>query len=345
MRDKENNVIEFNHRPNEHIFLWGQSGQGKSYFICRQIEQEAKAGKKVLVLDYSGSYTEEELEKNGIADRDQVKIWDICKIPQVWRVPSTKKEEYKAILADSIAAALKIQSYGQIACLHWVLEDYLDRHLFFSFHQLFEDVKRFRETADIFDVPSDKEPLDKLLSRLCPYGGLENFYVHFCDGVDEYLDKPINILQISGFSHKCRKFLTNFILELLWHETRMSRSKRRFQTVVLDEIQFLSLNEDSAFSAMLREGRKYNLGVIAATQFLSAYEKAEIETLMQAGHMMIFKPNAKDLRASARIISEEKATEWQAVLKKLKVGEAVLLGEYHVNNCKKLAGTPIVCRI
>ena len=42
------------------------------------------------------------------------------------------------------------------------------------------------------------------------------------------------------------------------------------------------------FFEKLREGRKFGLGVWLSSQFLGNYSREEMDTLMQAGNMMIF---------------------------------------------------------
>ena len=115
--------------------------------------------------------------------------------------------------------------------------------------------------------------------------------------------------------------------------------------LVLDEIQALSLRKGSAFSAMLREGRRYGLGVLAATQFISAYDKEELEALMQAGHFIIFKPSVNDIAFSARMIDRNDMDTWKRILSRLQRGQAVLVGSYTVNARKSTADSPIICNI
>ena len=95
---------------------------------------------------------------------------------------------------------------------------------------------------------------------------------------------------------------------------------------------------------MLREGRKYGLSLIMSSQIISGYSREELEVLMQAGHFLIFKPTAKDIKASAQIVDFENQKSWQSILKGLTVGEAVLTGRYKINEREHQCSKPILIK-
>ena len=63
IQDLEKRKIKILHRPNAHFLITGKSGTGKTYYCCRKIEEELKKNKGILLIDYSSSYTEKELQK------------------------------------------------------------------------------------------------------------------------------------------------------------------------------------------------------------------------------------------------------------------------------------------
>lgn len=81
------------------------------------------------------------------------------------------------------------------------------------------------------------------------------------------------------------------------------------------------------------------------TQFISEYKKEVIESLLQAGNILIFKPTARDMIFSARVIDEERKKSWRKILGELEVGEAVIMGNYFLNSGKRRITDAIVCRI
>ena len=63
MRDMDGNEIQLNSVPNPHILAWGKSGQGKTFFFNRRIEDAVNQNRNVLIVDYSGSFTKIERRK------------------------------------------------------------------------------------------------------------------------------------------------------------------------------------------------------------------------------------------------------------------------------------------
>ena len=107
---------------------------------------------------------------------------------------------------------------------------------------------------------------------------------------------------------------------------------------MLDEFQNLSVRSGTALSAMLREGRKFGLGVWLSSQFLGNYSREEMDTLMQAGNMMFFKPVEREMRLIASMIDYNEISIWRNILQDLQVGEAVLKGRYCLKDVYKRQG-------
>ena len=154
---------------------------------------------------------------------------------------------------------------------------------------------------------------------------------------------PVTILQLSNYPEFQRKFLTEFLSELFWQEVR--EGKKRADIVLYDEFQNVSLEPGNALSTMLREGRKLELSVYLSSQFLGNYNREAVDTLMQAGNMLLFRPVPKDLALVADLIDPERKREWKRILGSLQVGEAVLKGRYTINCNRRVCETPVICRV
>ena len=76
LMDKENHEIKICKTPNPHILILGKSGEGKTYFCCRKIEEEIQDGKSVLIFDYSKSYSLPELHKCKFRYSESVRIFN-----------------------------------------------------------------------------------------------------------------------------------------------------------------------------------------------------------------------------------------------------------------------------
>ncbi len=140
-----------------------------------------------------------------------------------------------------------------------------------------------------------------------------------------------------------KRFVAKLLIELFWKEVK--QRKNSHGVIVLDEIQFLLEKDKGAFFGIMREGRKFGLKAYMGTQFISEYKKEVIESLLQAGNILIFKPTARDMIFSARVIDEERKKSWRKILGELEVGEAVIMGNYFLNSGKRRITDAIVCRI
>ena len=153
----------------------------------------------------------------------------------------------------------------------------------------------------------------------------------------------MTILQLSDYPELQRRFLTSFLTELFWQEVR--EGKKRADIVLFDEFQNLSLKPGSALSAILREGRKFDLSAYLSSQFLGNCDKEAVDTLMQAANMLFFRPVPRDLKYVADIIDPGNRQEWVKLLSTLQVGQAVLKGRYSINQNRKECETPIICNV
>ncbi len=64
LKDLSGNKITLADTPNGHSLILGRSGVGKTFYICRKMEEYVSKEKKILILDYSSSYTLSELQSH-----------------------------------------------------------------------------------------------------------------------------------------------------------------------------------------------------------------------------------------------------------------------------------------
>ena len=77
IKDLENRKIKMMYKPNAHQLITGKSGTGKTYYCCRKLEEEIKKNKAILLIDYSNSYTYEELQKNKFRYENKMEIFEL----------------------------------------------------------------------------------------------------------------------------------------------------------------------------------------------------------------------------------------------------------------------------
>lgn len=339
LKDLEKRKIKLVYRPNAHQLITGKSGTGKTFYCCRKLEEKIRKDKAILLIDYSSSYTEKELQKNKFCYKNKTEIFELFDGKEV--EIHLDGNTIVGTITDALIHALNIGSYYQKKILSEAIAEIIRNFGYLKIEHLFSRLER---TADVEDISFDcKKNVGHLLTRLAPYK--EMCAICFKAVKKEKIAKVagLTIIQLSSFPELQRKFLTNFLLEVIWREVRAGHQKWDF--ILLDEFQNLSVRSGTALSAMLREGRKFGLGVWLSSQFLGNYSQEEIDTLMQAGNMMFFRPVEREMRLIASMIDYNEISIWHNILQNLQVGEAVLKGRYQLNENLREIETPIVCQV
>lgn len=351
MKDLEGNSINLLHEPNGHLLVWGRSGQGKTYFCQRKIEEECRSGKRVLILDFSGSYTKEQLAKNGFACMDDVIEFSPYRSPFYLMTLFDNSKILGESLSNALLPLLGICGHFQKKLLRRSVKKHLAEHMDWNPAEYMETLEtmleEFREQLDMnpgVTAREDYQSIGKIMSRFEPYSDIYNFHVKLQKNAVADR-KPIKIIQLSEFPQIQREFLVELIAEILWAEVFSTSGKQRWDIAVFDEMQFMRLHKGSALTNFLREGRKFGISLVLSSQFISNYVKEELETLLQAATKLIFRTTESDTRFTTNIISPQNAREWGRILRNLQVGEAILEGRYTLNGKTRVCEEPIVCRI
>lgn len=338
LRDLERRKIRISKIPNSHLLILGKSGEGKTYFCCRKIEEDLREGKNVVIFDYSNSYSLPELRKCKFRYTESVRIIN----------PLEKKSDFlfrmerlESALLDSFVNALRILSYYQKKLLREAIFRVVESTDSLTIPALIECLEEM--TGEEISLESEKN-IGHLLTRLGPYSECDNIRMATSDPVCNVGEKEnVTIIQLSDFAELQRKFFTEFLAEMFWREVRNGYGKA--DIVLFDEFQNMQITPGSALSAMLREGRKFGLGVYLSSQFLGNYNREAVDTLMQAGNMFFFKPVQREMKFIAGLIDPDHIPEWRNILQNLQVGEAVLKGRYCLNSNIKEIETPIICKV
>ena len=285
IKDCEENRIKLIAKPNGHVLILGQSGSGKTYYLCRKMEEAVKTGKTILLWDYSASYTDSELEKNKFQVDERVRVINPFETELIWPY---RGADLPAAILNALTKSLNIDSYYQKKLLKEALseKEICNERGGFSFPKLMLSLEYFSFTKE--DAESVKN-VGHLLTRVAPYEDIHEVRIIKADERNVHRAvRAVTILQLSDYPELQRRFLTSFLTELFWQEVR--EGKKRADIVLFDEFQNLSLKPGSALSAILREGRKFDLSAYLSSQFLGNYDKEAVDTLMQAGNMMLFRP-------------------------------------------------------
>lgn len=342
MTDIENNRIQILKNLNGHVLVWGQSGQGKTYFLCRQMEEAFEQGERIILFDYSGSYSDEELRKHRFQFRECVERLSLTEQMCV-SIPMKSKTEFAKGVVEAFIETFKSTSYFQYSLLEGVIEEIVEKKLQIGFSEICNKLNEHLNMERVNEgVEGNVDNLGRLLMRFYPLERNNNYQLEFSE---KMMYKGITILDFTNAPLKIRKILTDITVSLFWRSIVTNASMWKNTVLVFDELQHLSVDHDGTLSAILREGRKFAISVFMGTQFIKGYRNGELQTLLQAANYVIFKPTTEEVTCTAKIIDPQNSKKWEKIILQLDKGEAILKGEFCVNQRKKSQHGAIVIRM
>lgn len=323
--------IDLQPYENYHEKVFGKSGSGKTWWACRRMEKYAIT-MPVFVIDISGSYTEYELTRNKVSRRIKTRSMNPKEQIVVLSVEGNDLADY---VTDALIITLGVKSMMQRQLLKEVCEEILGVSRVITFRRLFAKLEESgSETSD----SERKKNIDFLMNRMYHLRRLDTLQVV----AGRTRTSPgVYIWELSDFPDRVSKLLAQFILEIIWKKIR-SGTKERVQ-IILDEFQRLNI-EDTAVEEMLREGRKYDLGLTMLSQYMPHGREAA-HILEQASISLYFQPNERNVISTAKVIAAQDYREWIPVLKNLERGSCVLTGRYSMNRGRNIDTRPIICKV
>lgn len=290
-----------------------------------------------MIFDYSGSYTAKEQERSKFACKDQTYVFDGNQ-PGItyWY---TGKNVYSAF-EEALIVALPFRGHRQREFLHKVMELLKEQEKKLTFASVISVLDGY--VQGLTDAES-KERGEKLLDIIGQYEKLDIIFCEKMPEADAELEdnKLVTIMQFTELEGGTKKFLTEFMLALLWQSVKDGGNSADY--ILYDEFQNVALGKGSTLGAMLREGRKYELGVWLATQILSNYKPEQIDTLQQVDTMLLFQPSDRSMKGIAQLVDCEAWESCRSALSDLQKGQAILKGKYSVNHNSKIWDIPIIC--
>ena len=330
-------MIHLLNTPNAHELYLGKSGSGKTWAICRRVEELYSFGKKVLILDYSGSYTVEELEKSGLST-EYLQVIDFNSQKVAFPIMDGSNTDADRIvsLGDNV---LGINGPLQKKILSDVAAK-VCKGTNASFGEIQRVLEKQRENAINNEDHEYANRVEKIMDRWQLFAEQEKINIWNTDGVVPDSQKIV-VLQMSKLPANQRKIYMNTILWILWQ--LLEERKSGFDIAVIDEAQHINFNAEIP-SQIMREGRKLGIGLLLSTQFIAGLDKGSIATILQVANTFYFQPDASNLKWTASQIGPERPYEWLPILRNLDVGEAVLCGRYTINQNYKVITRPIIVK-
>lgn len=308
-------VIDASTDEGESLYVSGKSRSGKTRFLVEQAVIRYKSGRKILVIDQTGAFSSEELEKHGV-DKTQFSHWDIGTEGAPVDLLSL---ENCLTLTDRKNRLFSI--FAEAASITGEVQSKLLRKKCSSIAKAIENgrIHSLPDTLRFFDENDPEEA--KIHERLAEvFDDLEGFPT--ANGRwDKLFDSESGIVVISTSRDGIRKKapLVNMLLADLYEFKQHHRDSR--VTIVLDEIEDLNLEKDGPINTILRKGAKHRLSMMLASQEYSV-EKDKLGKLIgNCAFHVFFRPKDANIADIAKHIGVDKS-----VLASLEQGQCVVDG-------------------
>lgn len=308
---------------NSHLYISGQSGRGKSCFLRHCITQMPRQGVRCIVFDYAGDLHPSGLSCDCLNVRTQT---GINPFRPLLLGQNCREQPYDiaARVAETVLSIGGTRGSLQQVYLRNTLKDYIERGEASS--GLSGLIAQVQNTPELARAMASTLPRLQDLSNLLP---------PISQTFSWPLGDPgITVLRFDTHPNlSAQTMLTQFLLFDLWSE-KVSRSETGCPVVVvLDECQRFRFTENSIFSRILREGRKYHFSGWFVSQWIS--DKGTVEALSQAALQAYFYPGDNRVNALAKRLAHgtRPDADYRTLLRGLRVGE-FLYTNFH--------GTPII---
>lgn len=308
-------VIDASTDEGESLYVSGKTRSGKTRFLVEQAVIRYKSGRKILVIDQTGAFSSEELEKHGV-DKTQFSHWDIGTEGTPVDLLSL---ENCLTLTDRKNRLFSI--FAEAASITGEVQSKLLRKKCSSIAKAIENgrIHSLPDTLRFFDEndPEEAKIHERLAEVFDDLEGLPTANGRW----DKLFDSESGIVVISTSRDGIRKKapLVNMLLADLYEFKQHHRDSR--VTIVLDEIEDLNLEKDGPINTILRKGAKHRLSMMLASQEYSV-EKDKLGKLIgNCAFHVFFRPKDANIADIAKHIGADKS-----VLASLEQGQCVVDG-------------------
>lgn len=302
--------------PNEHIAIWGISGSGKSTRIEQIVRDIHSSGDTVIIFDLAGQDFRNIVDANRInanIEGVNLKMFDLHKV-------ENGEESYVnfiSYLVDTFASVFKL-GVRQQGVLRTAIEYGI------------QNCSKYESEMSAIAAGLDEQESNiaaGVHNRIWQllHGGI------FRENNAKFIIGAINILDFSGINPTAQRDLTEILLSFIWKKIRTENRNGRKIYFVIDECQHYIAKRNSILLEMLRESRKYGVGIIMSTQSNSGFTPTVMAAINQTAVQLFFRPSTSDMKKIAEIVAPQDTGLWLLKLKRLNVGESIAIGNLSVN--------------
>lgn len=314
--------------PNKHMLVTGKSGQGKTYFLQTIMWELSKNKVSSLVIDYTDSYLNNELDDD-FKKKMGKKLKEVIVYQE--KLPINPFKIQKRFLPGLVLTETP--------------EDMVDRIievLDFIFHLGIQQkslarrimLKGYKNNPTDYTLTQFKEQLletnsgENVYSRMSVLLDRDPFtYQSSFDWSKVFnYEGTVTILQMVQYQRQIQNTMIEFLLwDLFYHS--QTKKDGTIYPIFLDEIQNLNFSSSSPTVKILREGRKFGWSGIFATQAMSSI-KGEVDALYNAAEQIHFLPPEDQVASLAGYIAPNAKEKniFEARLTRLKKGQCIMSG-------------------
>lgn len=314
--------------PNKHMLVTGKSGQGKTYFLQTIMWELSKNKVSSLVIDYTDSYLNNELDddfKKKMGKKLKEVIVYQEKLPinpfkiQKRFLPGLVLTETPEDMVDRIIEVLDFIFHLGIQqkslARRIMLKGYKNNPTDYTLTQFKEQLLETNSVENVYSRMSvllDRDPFTYQSSF--DWSKVFNY------------EGTVTILQMVQYQRQIQNTMIEFLLwDLFYHS--QTKKDGTIYPIFLDEIQNLNFSSSSPTVKILREGRKFGWSGIFATQAMSSI-KGEVDALYNAAEQIHFLPPEDQVSSLAGYIAPNAKEKniFEARLTRLKKGQCIMSG-------------------
>jgi DNA phosphorothioation-dependent restriction protein DptH len=335
---------------NRHLLIFGGSGSGKTYAIQGLLLEMIKQQQHAAIIDYTDGFLPGKLDQTFVQQaqpQTHVLVQQPFPINPFQRL-SREEPGIGLLLEQPYNVASRVADvFSSVYTVGEVQRAALARHI----EQGLSTGNKFGLEELLQALETDPTAPATLALKIAEFVKQQPFSVEEGSGWEQIFEgpRPAHILQLVNISKDMQRLITEFALWDFFAYATRNGNKDTPLPVVLDEVQNLDHRSDRAIDKLLREGRKFGVGMILATQTISQFDREQRSRLFQCTEKLFFKPVDTELKDFAQILAEvspgRSRDDWVMELSKLNKGECWAIGPHRMVEGRPMRRDPVKLKI